>query len=131
MTALPPDQMRAMREPGTAERVGTLAGRWDELHDTANKLAAIAGLASESPHYGRDVFAAKLSDASAWQRDLARQGIDDMEAMVEPGVRAIGTLQARGSDASVPAQALWRELHHALEAVLAMVEPRSKLVQNA
>lgn len=125
MSALPPSQMRAMRD--TAKKavtpVNTMARRWEKLHAASEELASIAGLSPEE--FAGDVaaFPAMLEGASEWQRTMAWQGIEDIDAMMGSGLSALATVTARGQDASAPAQALWREFHHAREAVLALVQP--------
>lgn len=107
------------------DSLGALADRWNALHHTADAIAELAGLSPERAGGAQSGFAAKLGDASAWQHEAARQGIDDIDAMMRPGLAALGTLAARGKDTSVPAQTLWREFHHAREAVLALVQSRT------
>ena len=110
-----------MRESAEAARepVGSLAQRWHDLHDKAARIADLGGLAREDDSVALDGFAARLGKASGWQRDLAWQGIEDIDALLRPGLAALGTLVDRGQDASAPAQALWREFHAARDAVLA------------
>lgn len=106
-----------------ARPVGTLARRWEDLHTTASQLAKLAGLAPEPHSPDLAAFPRLLDEASDWQRDLAWQGIEDISAMMQPGLTALSTLTARGQDASAPAMALWREFHAARASVLAAVQP--------
>ncbi|QIQ87406.1 hypothetical protein [Erythrobacter sp.] len=123
MSALPPDQVRSMRESADAakEPLGSLARRWHGLHEQAAGLAALAGLAPEAESGAVAGFSARLGEASEWQRELAWQGIEDIDAMMRPGLAALETLTARGQEAAAPALALWREFHAARDAVLAAV----------
>lgn len=123
MSALPPEQMRALRQAADAARqpLGSLTGRWQELHRQAGELAAMAGLAAEAPDCSP--LSAMLEQASEWQRELACQGIEDIAAMMRPGLAALVTLSGRGQDATAPALALWREFHAARAAVLGLLEP--------
>ena len=117
-----------MRESAAdaSETVSTLAQKWHDLHQTAENLAGLAKLAPAPFDDRVAAFGELLGNANDWQRDLARQGVEDIDAMLRPGLAALGTVTARGQDASVPAQALWREFHHAREAVLALVQPLEK-----
>mgnify|MGYP001554196967 CR=1 FL=1 len=126
MSALPPSQMRAMRETidQAREPVGSLEQRWEDLHATANQLAQVADLAPEGFDEDLAGFPAMIGEATEWQREMAWQGIEDIDAMMRPGLTALATITARGQDASVPAQALWREFHHARGAVMALVQPQ-------
>lgn len=128
MTALPPAQMREMRENGewpdlSAEgSAQSLAQQWKELHQTAGRLAGVARLAPEPFDAALAGLPARLAGATPWQQEMAKQGIADIDAMLRPGVRALDVLLERGQDASVPALALWREFHHARAAVLALTK---------
>lgn len=100
---------------GTQE---TLASKWADLHDQAARLAQIASLSPEPFAGAVAAFPAQISDASEWRRELAWQGIDDIEAMMRPGLAALATLVQRGAAANAPALALWREFYYARGAVM-------------
>ncbi len=123
MSALPPNQMRSMRQTAASESrpTGSLAQRWRDLHASAALLAKAADLTPEAFEGKLAAFPDALGGASEWQRDLAERGIDDIDAMMRPGLSALSTINARGNDASAPAMALWREFHHAREAILATI----------
>ncbi|MBV7258657.1 hypothetical protein [Erythrobacter crassostreae] len=120
MSALPPEQMRVMR--ATAEQaarpVGSLAQRWEDLHRKAAELATLAQLAPEASQTDGAAFATILGNADEWQRELAWQSIEDIDAMMQPGLTALKVITSRGMDANAPALALWREFHAAREGVL-------------
>lgn len=117
--------MRAMR--ATAKQantpVKTMAKRWEKLHAVSAQLAPIAGLSPEEFTGDLAAFPVMLESATEWQRTMAWQGIEDIDAMMGAGLSALATVTARGQDASAPAQALWREFHHARGAVLALMQP--------
>ncbi len=52
---------------------------------------------------------------------IAERSIEDLMAMMEPGLAALLAVSARGADARVPALALWREYCAAREALLALL----------
>lgn len=112
-----------MRESADAakEPLGTLARRWQDLHEEAGRLAEMAGLAPEKTCPALADFSARLAESSQWQRELAWQGIEDIDAMMRHGLAALGTLTDRGQDAAAPALALWREFHAARGAVIAVI----------
>ena len=114
--------MRNVSNAGS-EPVGSLAQRWEDLHASATQLAILADLAPEAFADELAAFPNMLNNASEWKHQLAAQGVEDIDAMMRPGLAALRTLTARGADPKVPAQALWREFHHAREAVLALVQP--------
>lgn len=110
---------------GESAPKGSLAEKWADLHDQATGLARLAQLSPE-PYAGTlAAFPAQIGDASKWQRELAWQGIEDIDAMMQPGLAALATLQRRGISASAPALALWREFYEARGAVLALARRES------
>lgn len=127
MSALSPEQTRFMRR--FARRAGArgdssgqirLAGKWQELHARAADLAQLAQLSPE-PFAGEiAAFPDRLNKATPRQRDLVRQGLEDLEAMMQPGLVALETLRRRGRAVHVPALALWREFYTARTAVMAL-----------
>ncbi len=94
--------------------------KWAALHDAAAAVAALAGLEPErNPPTIRN-FPAVIKDAAGWRRELAEKGIDDLAAIMEPGIAALLSVNARGADATAPALALWREFHAARAALLVL-----------
>ncbi|MEL6737312.1 MAG: hypothetical protein AAFO28_00125 [Pseudomonadota bacterium] len=131
MSALLPDQARAMRETatkgqgqhggdGTASPPSSLAARWADLHDQAMRLAQLADLSPEPFAGSIAAFPDRIGEADEWQRELAWQGLEDIDAMMRPGLAALATLTQRGMTANAPALALWREFYDARGAVMAL-----------
>ncbi|TRD11287.1 hypothetical protein FGU71_05115 [Erythrobacter insulae] len=102
--------------------LGSLAQRWEALHEQAAELAGLAQLAPEALSSDRDSFASVLGNSDEWQRELAWQSIEDIDAMMRPGLTALKVITSRGMDAGAPAQALWREFHSAREGVIRMLQ---------
>ena len=125
MTALPPQQKRAMRDAATKNSPSpdSLAQRWQELHERVARLAAVADLVPEFPETDTINLPAKLNEANQWQRELAWQGIEDIQAMMQPGLTALGTIKARGQNIEAPARSLQREFHAARRTIVATLEP--------
>lgn len=128
MSALPPKEMRELRETAAhaSKPLGSLAQRWEDLHASSAQLAKIAALSPEEFAGDIAAFPTLLGRANDWQRDMAWQGIEDIDAMMRPGLSALGTITARGQDASAPALALWREFHYARQAVLGLIQPHGE-----
>jgi len=120
MSALSPDQARAMRQTAqdASWPTASLTERWEELHVQAEHLAKLAAIAPEAFDRALAAFPDRLAQASEWQRELAWQGIEDIDAMMQPGLTALRTITTRGQDAGAPALTLWREFHAARNAVL-------------
>ncbi|MEL7190660.1 MAG: hypothetical protein AAGK17_13995 [Pseudomonadota bacterium] len=121
MSALPPEETRAMRKVAV-KPAGSLAQRWEDLHAQAAHLAELAHLAPEP--FGQDLaeVPVMLGEANEWQRELAWQTLEDIDAMMQPGMVALRTIVARGQDANAPALALWREFHAARGSVMGLVK---------
>ena len=116
--------------PGTSSRPATDAAlasasslKWTVLHDAASHVAALAGLEREPLTPDIHDFPALLREAVPWRRGLAERAIDDMAAVMEPGISALLGIEARGADARPAALALWREFTEARAAVLALLPP--------
>ncbi|MEM8724296.1 MAG: hypothetical protein AAGE86_02125 [Pseudomonadota bacterium] len=125
MSALPPDQTRSMRKLAKrgSRSSEALAQRWKELHEQSAQLASLAAIVPEPFGHVLADFPNRFEAASDWQRDLVWQAIEDIDAMMQPGMTALRTIAARDQDATAPALALWREFFSARNAVLALVEP--------
>ena len=113
---------KAARGGGTppTQPLSTLEARWQDLHTQAEQLAKLAELSPEPFAGAVAAFPAQIGEADEWQRELAWQGIDDIDAMMRPGLAALATLKQRGAAASAPALALWREFYSARGAVMAL-----------
>jgi len=94
--------------------------RWADLHDRAAELATLAQLSPEPFTGPLATFPGRIGESAPWKRELADQGLEDIEAMMRPGLAALETLKNRGAAANAPALALWREFYTARGAILAL-----------
>ncbi|MEO0418460.1 MAG: hypothetical protein AAF249_06335 [Pseudomonadota bacterium] len=129
MSALPPEQARDMRhtllhrdESGLISAALPLAARWRRLHQKAADVARMADLSPEPFGEALASFPERLTSVSTIERQLAEQGLEDIEAMLRPGLSALATLSEREASSTAPALALWREFYDARGAVLALAE---------
>ena len=97
--------------------------KWSALHDAAGVVAMLAGLAAEPMRPEVRNFPALMRDSGGWRRNLAEQGIDDLSAVVEPGLAALLAVHARGINPATAALALWQEFCAARAALLALTPP--------
>lgn len=105
-----------------------IARKWLVLHDAAAAVAALAGLQVEPMRAEVRDFPGVLRAVGGWQREQAEQGLDDLLAIMEPGLSALLTLHARGSNSSAAAAALWQEFKAARDALLALLPwPENRL----
>ncbi|HTK70968.1 MAG TPA: hypothetical protein VL331_00520 [Croceibacterium sp.] len=121
MSAIPPSFVSG--EPaGSCGAVEDLSdAKWAALHAAANVVASLAGLEPEPiPSRVRD-YPALIGVAEPWRRELAARGIDEMAAMMEPGLEALLGVNARGADPRAAALALWQEFEQARASLLTLL----------
>ena len=97
--------------------------KWTALHDAAAVVAALAGIPQQPLAVGLRDFAGAVANAPQFRRELAQQGVEDLTAIMQPGLAALIAVRSRGGDATVPAGALWQEFTASRDALLAMVRP--------
>jgi len=97
--------------------------KWAALHDAISVVGSLAGLAPEPMRADVRNFPALIRDVGGWRRDRAEQGIDDLSAVMEPGIAALLAIQARGVNPASAALALWQEFHAARAALLMLAPP--------
>jgi hypothetical protein len=97
--------------------------KWAALHDAAGVVAMLAGTAAEPMKPEIRNFPATMRDAGGWRRTMAEQGIEDLAAIMEPGIAALLSVQARGVSPAFAAQALWQEFLSARNGLLTLVPP--------
>jgi hypothetical protein len=102
---------------------GPLRLKWSAVHDAARVVAALAGVPSDMIAADTADFPAIMSSAGGWRLALAAQGVDDLAAVMEPGLAALLAIHRRGVDPTVAAQALWEEFVAARDALLALLPP--------
>ncbi len=97
--------------------------KWSGLHDAAETVAAIAGIDSPPMTPAVRNLPGMMRDAGGWRRQRAEQGIEDLAALMEPGLSALLTACAQGADPRPAARALWHEFVLARDALLALAPP--------
>ena len=94
--------------------------KWSALHDAVGVAGMLAGIAAEPMRAEVRNFPAVMRDAGGWRRQRAEQGIDDLAAIMEPGLAALLAVNARGVNPAVAAMALWQEFQVARSALLTL-----------
>ena len=97
--------------------------KWTALHDAAGVVAMLAGMAAEPMRPEVVNFPAIMRDVGGWRRNLAEQGTADLAAIMEPGIAALLSVQARGVSPAAAALALWQEFQAARSGLLALIPP--------
>ena len=106
-------QFLAQDYPG---ETGSVELKWAVL---SNAAAIVAELAGVEP-VGQHGFPKAIFTTQGWRRELAENGLDDIVAVLEPGIAALIAVNARGADPQPAAQALWQEFELARDALLAL-----------
>lgn len=98
-----------------------MAIRWAAVHDAAAAIGELAGIAPEYRTPEVRNFPAIMRDTGGWRYRLAEQGVDDLAAILEPGLAALLSLHDSGAAAGPAAKALWHEFHTARAGLLALI----------
>ena len=103
-----------------------LSMKWSALHDAAETIALIA--ARPAPGMTPEIrnFPAVIRDAGGSRKARAEQGIEDISAIMEPGLSALLAAHARGVNPKAAAAALLEEFTGARDALLALVPPEKE-----
>ena len=105
----------------------SLTDRWRALHEAAAIVGALAGR-SVTDDAGLlsdaiEAFPEAILRAGGWRLALARQGLDDLAAIMETGLSALLAVSARGRSPAHAAAALHDEFRAARTALLALAAP--------
>ncbi|WP_338466932.1 hypothetical protein RXV95_15565 [Novosphingobium sp. ZN18A2] len=100
-----------------------LSAKWSALQDAGDIVCRLAGLSPDARQPAVCDFPDMMKDAGDWRREIARRGVDDLVAIMEPGLSALMAVRARGADPAPAALALWHEFIAARTALLALAPP--------
>ncbi len=100
-----------------------MAIKWAAVHEAAAAVAELAGLAPEFRTPDVRNFPAIMRDTGGWRLRLAQQGVDDLAAILEPGLAALVALHGSGAPVEAAALALWQEFQIARASLLALIQP--------
>lgn len=100
-----------------------MAMKWTAVHEASAAIGELAGIAPEFRTAEIRNFPAIMRDTGGWRLRLAEQGVDDLAAILEPGLAALLALQNSGASAGPPALALWQEFQTARTGLLALIVP--------
>ena len=115
MNALPPDFLGLNRPtPAPDQR---LAARWAALAGAAQVVAGLAQVQDVEPAL-RVPFA--LDQVTGGRRMLVDQALEDLLAMMEPGLTALLDAHQHGGPTAPAAMALWQEFLRARRGLMAL-----------
>jgi hypothetical protein len=101
-----------------------VARQWSALHRAAAAVASLGGIEMAAPTMEIDHFPERLEKLPDWRAGLARQGVADLAAVMEPGLTALISVHRRGADPAPAAQALMHEFTQARDALLEVTRDR-------
>jgi hypothetical protein len=104
-----------------------IGAKWAALQEAGAVVCTLASGEPEKSSAEIRNFPATIREAGPGRRALAEHGIEDLVAMMEPGIAALLAVNARGVDATHAARALWREFVAARAALLALAPPSGAL----
>jgi hypothetical protein len=99
----------------------TTSMRWSALGGAGNIVAALAGERREEGVPQMREFTVLLQDCPAWKRELVECSVDDLAAIMQPGMATLLSLNQREADVRPAARALWQEFVAARTAVVALL----------
>lgn len=105
----------------------SFASRWAALQDAASAVALMAGREPEATSARIRNYPALVKNVGGWRYEMALRGLEDLSAIMQPGLTALLAVNARGLDATAPARALWTEFEQARDAMLALCPEGSGL----
>jgi hypothetical protein len=120
MNAVPPTIVHASDEGGVPRRESPdiYAQRWAALTEVGELVAGLAGVDEGPSLTPGDDLPVRLRAVETWRRELVERGIDDLIAIMRPGLAALLAANRRGADNRPVAAALWREFAAARTAIL-------------
>jgi hypothetical protein len=100
-----------------------MAMRWAVIHQAAEAVSFLADIPLKEAAAEVKDFPETMRLCGGWRRDLAEQGVEDLIAILEPGVTALLAVHDSGTDAKPAAMALWQEFANARDALIALAPP--------
>ena len=106
------------------------ARKWDAIHADAAEIARLGQLGRERQDERIVAFPRQATLTHSWNRKLAARALDDLAAVLSPGLTALRSIEAEGRDPTAAAVALWQEFHRTRATLLDLVaaRPEEKLV---
>ena len=90
----------------------------EAVHEAAAAVANLAQLGREAESEQIAKLPLRAAELSGWRFETIARGIDDLAAIMQPGLRALLSLTARGQDTTAAALTLWREFHASRSAIV-------------
>lgn len=117
------DVLRAQADGPDVTVHCALAAEWQAVHHVAARLARLAGRDERDLPDAASDFPATMRQLGGWRYVIAREGCEDLTAMVQPGLDALEHLRSVDHEADQAAEALWQSFVAARAALIAMLPP--------
>lgn len=104
-----------------------MAQRWKALEQAGAAVAILAGISGDAAASQSGVIPEAFISVKGWRREALANGLEDLAAIMEPGLAALLAIKSRGSNATAPALALWREFDAARTALFALATAGSAM----
>jgi maltooligosyltrehalose synthase len=120
------DLSHATMLPALGERTSAipepeeLAARWEAVHEAAAAVAVLAQLGEEAVSEETRALPERAMRLDGERYALIARGIEDLAAVMRPGLRALIAADESGGDSTSAALTLWREFHRARDAIEAL-----------
>lgn len=104
-----------------------MAQRWKALEQAGAAVAILAGIGGDAAASQSDMLPDAFIRVQGWRREALANGLEDLAAIMEPGLAALLAIKSRGNNAAAPALALWREFDAARTALFALATAGSAM----
>ncbi len=118
---LPPHDAAVAGIGALSPDFAVLERQWEAVHEAAAAVGYLAQLASEPDDPAIAQLPRRAIARGGWRLEMVARGIDDLSAIMQPGLRALLGLTAAGKDTTAAALTLWREFHSARATILALI----------
>ena len=108
--------------PHELPELGRLGEQWEAVHEAAAAVGNLAQLGRESLTPEIEQLPHRAAEQGGWHYEMVAHGIEDLAAVMQPGLRALLSLTAQGQDTTAAALTLWREFHTARTAILDLID---------
>ena len=113
-TMLPAVKHGAARAADTTK----LASQWDAVHEAAAAIGALAQLGRGDEDDAVKGLPDRALQLGGFEYEMVMRGVDDLAAVMQPGLRALLALSAQGQDTTSAALTLWQEFHKSRDAII-------------
>ncbi|MDG6079385.1 hypothetical protein E3U23_09290 [Erythrobacter litoralis] len=108
--------------PVAIEDLDALRKQWSALHEAAAAVCDIARIARFEPVESVLSLPERAEAVGGERYRMVREGVGDLVAIMQPGMRALLAVSAEDKETRAPAVVLIEEFHAARDAILSLVD---------